>query len=665
MKILILMFLVMAMPLLSNEYKEYVIKFKKYDINTIEKYKKDYDIKKYFSLSNEKLLELKLSGEKLTGNKLNDLRTYFFTNLTQLEYRNIKKDKNISIIYENIKNIPRPIAEDIAPVTGNWVNKQGYIDDFEHNGGLNAKYGWQFVGGKGKNVTIADIEGGWTTDHEDLGIEDENLYDENGKNLTGTPKDGENHDNNHGTSVLGEIASADNSYGTTGIANKANIKVINDYSAEYGYSTADAILRGISVLEVGSIILLESQKAGPNYHYDSNNPESQHGLVPDEWYQAEFDAIKTASSNGFIVIEAGANGEQNLDDPVYHSCNGDINTFFGDKTGTQACFDVDIRDSGAIIVGAGNPPRGNWGTHRAKMYYTSYGKRVDVQAWGMEIYTTGYGDVFYPNSDDKQAYTKQFGGTSGASPMITGITAVLQSRYKEKNNGQTLNAIQIREILKDPNNSRPQNGDEVTEHIGPQPDIELIFRNYLNDVYSCDPKCSDWEYCDQDNAICKPQDNRCNENEYCSSELDCKISTHTCVEPCTLLECKDWENCNAQARKCELKIGMCNNKSDCNEEEYCNPVTNQCIDYCKNLTCQENSTCTRTEDKSYAECVCDAHYLMNDANICEYVKPKPIKKPRNNDSCSFSDEGSYLNLIFIMFFLFLLSKKSYNFKNNS
>jgi hypothetical protein len=657
MKSLFLFFLILfAINLKAVEYKEYVLKFKNYDETKISEYKKDFNIKKYFSLDNQKLLSLKLEGEKLSGNKLADLRTYFLIELTENEFKNIKYDKNISSIYENIKNIPRPtIAVDIAPATSNWTQYQGYIDDFENHTGLNAKYGWQFVGGRGENVTVVDIEGGWTHDHEDLGIEDPNLYSENGQNLTGTPMDGESHDNNHGTSVLGEIASANNEYGTTGIAHESNIKVINDYSKEYGYSTADAIIRGISVLDKGSVILLESQKGGPNYKYNPVNPGSQYGLVPDEWLSAEFDAIKTATSNGFVIIEAGANGEQNLDSVDYHTCDGDVNTYFTDNHGTEPCFDVNTRDSGAIIVGAGNPPSGSWGVTMAKMYYTSYGKRVDVQAWGMEIYTTGYGDLFYPNNDDKQAYTTQFGGTSGASPMITGVAALLQSRYKQKNPNKYLTSIEIREILK--NNGHPQNGNELTEHIGPLPDIKLIFENYLNDVYNCVPKCSDWEYCLFEEANCKPKENMCNVNEDCSSDKDCNTVTHECVDPCILLDCKEWQTC--ENRACLLNEGRCNNDGDCLDTESCNPVVNKCVDPCVNVSCLENSYCLRLEENTRAECVCNDNYLLNNENICEYVEPTVTPK-KTSSSCDYSSEGSKSSYLFIMFFLFLIYKKRYN-----
>ena len=611
MKLIILItILFLSLNLYSIEPKEYVLKFKTYNQNSILKYEENYKIKKYFTQDNKVLLNLKQNGERLSNNKLADLRTYFLIKLNKKEYENIFDDENISIVYENIKNIPRPIAQDLAPVTSSWVDIQGYIHDFNTHAGLSAYYGWKFLGGAGKNVTVVDIEGGWTHDHEDLGIEEPFLYDNNGNNLSGTPFDGDSHDNNHGTSVLGEIASAQNNYGTTGIAYKSNMKVVNDYSKEYGYSTADAIIRAISVLEKGSIILLESQKDGPNYHYDEANPYSQFGLVPDEWLQAEFDAIKTATSNGFIIIEAGANGEQNLDTIDYNTCNGDINTFLGDKSGSKPCFDIETRDSGAIIVGAGNPPTGGYGEVRAKMYYTSYGKRVDVQAWGAGIYTTAYGDLFYPNNDDKQAYTAEFGGTSGASPMITGIVAQLQSRYKEKNSGECLNAKEIRDIIKNPNYSNPQRGNDLTEHVGPQPDIKLIFENYLGDYDLCAPSCGEWAECSQTGCIVK--EGRCDKNETCSSS------------------------------------------------EYCNIYIHECVDPCNSLTCQDNSTCTRFNENSRAECVCDKNYLINDNNECEYVEPKkPIENSKgSDDSCSFSDnsKNSYF-FIFLLLSVFLLRKK--------
>jgi len=626
------------------------LRFKKFDSNIISKYRKKYNLKKYFSISNDKLLKLKLIGEKKSGVELADLRTYFRVTLTKEEFNEFKKDKNILLIYKEIKNIPRPQAIDIQPVTPNWENEQGYIESFENYGGINSRYAWQFQGGRGKNVTVVDIEGGWDNLHEDLGLTDPYIYDENGNNLTGTPIEGENHINSQGTAVLGEIYAQKNDYGITGIAHKSTIKVINDYCKEYGYSTADAIIRGISVLPIGSIILLESQKGGPNYQFDPDNPDSQYGLVPDEWLQAEFDAIKTATANGFVIVEAGANGEQNLDDEVYSTCKGDINTYFTDNSGNEPCFDTNTRDSGAIIVAAGNPPNGNWGVFRSKMYYTSYGKRIDVQAWGMDIYSIGYGDLFFPDNDVLQAYTSQFGGTSGASPIITGISALVQSRYMEKNNNDTLTSQQIREILKNPLYSHKQKGDEINEHIGPLPDLKLIFKLYFNDNYTCQPHCEDWEYCKQDEAVCKNLQGRCSFDSDCTEDKICDTKTHNCVIPCEIIACEEWQTCNNDTRSCLLKENRCNNDNDCSDFENCNPVVHKCIDPCNNLQCQENSTCKRFDDNTIAECICNKGYFLNNDNICEKAPEQNLKK--GSESCNFGNKN-FINLILMLIFLLI------------
>ncbi|MBN2693631.1 S8 family serine peptidase [bacterium] len=385
MKILIL--LILASTLYSAEY---IIKFRDFNISDIENYKKIYSLKKHFSTSDETLLMLKERGEKYSGEELADLRTYYQGELSITNLKTLKKDSNIELIYE------KPIIQKLPTTTPNYEAKQGYLLANSTNGGVDAKYAWSFQGGKAEGITVVDIEYDWILDHEDLQLQNAILYDSNGKNLTGTPIIAEaNPDmadsNYHGTAVLGEIAGKNNGFGVTGLAYESEIKVVSSYTREYGFSVADAIIRSIPVLKKGSVILLEAQTTRTE-----DNGTGKY--IPVEYYQAEFDAIKTATSNGMIIVEAGGNGDQNLDDQ----------TLFGTK------FQKNVRDSGAIIVGAGAPPSGNYGTARSKLYFSSYGSRVDVQAWGFEIYSTGYGDIFYPSSDPKRSYTKVFGGTSGA-----------------------------------------------------------------------------------------------------------------------------------------------------------------------------------------------------------------------------------------------------------
>ena len=93
-------------------------------------------------------------------------------------------------------------------------------------------------------------------------------------------------------------------------------------------------------------------------------------------------------------IEAAGNGRVDLDD---------------DRC--QQRFDRNIRDSGAIIVGAGHAET------RERLSFSSYGQRVDLQGWGHRVTTTGYGGLFDP-SDIRQRYTSSFNGTSSASPIV-------------------------------------------------------------------------------------------------------------------------------------------------------------------------------------------------------------------------------------------------------
>ena len=120
--------------------------------------------------------------------------------------------------------------------------------------------------------------------------------------------------------------------------------------------------------------------------------QDQLGCGPVEASQSVFDVIQRAASLGRIVLEAAGNGRVDLGGP---SCNG--------------AFNRNLRDSGAIIVGAGSA------TDHSRLGFSSYGSRVDVQGWGEKVATTGYGDAF-DLTDETRLYTYRFGGTSSATP---------------------------------------------------------------------------------------------------------------------------------------------------------------------------------------------------------------------------------------------------------
>lgn len=197
---------------------------------------------------------------------------------------------------------------------------------------------------------------------------------------------------------------ANNTYGVTGIVPAATIIITPTIADLYGgqHNPAAAINLATKYLRPGDIILIEQQTCVCQVVCTN---DSQRGFGPQEWEQHSFDAISMATGNGITVVQAAGNGEVNLDHP---DCLGR--------------FDRNVRNSGAIIVGAGDP------VQRWRLDFSSYGSRVDLQGWGRDVFTTGFGHWSRTEPDDlRQRYTHDFNGTSSASPMVAGAAAAIQS----------------------------------------------------------------------------------------------------------------------------------------------------------------------------------------------------------------------------------------------
>jgi len=119
--------------------------------------------------------------------------------------------------------------------------------------------------------------------------------------------------------------------------------------------------------------------------------------------------------------------------------------------------------------------------------YSNYGSRIDCYGWGENIVTCGYGDLDDGGGDDDQTYTEVFGGTSGASPMITGAALILQGKY-EATTGTRLSPLQMRSLLSNPATGTDQ-GPDTAGYISVMPDLRAIIEDTLGlvpDVYSRD-----------------------------------------------------------------------------------------------------------------------------------------------------------------------------------
>ena len=359
--------------------------------------------------------------------------------------RALKQWRSVETVYADYP-VPDPLvnaANDPRAVD------QDYLDAAPV--GIDARYAWNFTGGDGAGQRFIDMERGWTLDHEDLAAHSASL-------LHGTLLDSSRA---HGTAVLGQICAVDNTVGCVGITpNVASVNVVS-----YHMSTRpDAMIAAISNLSFGDVLLLEAQVSVPS--------STANMLGPCEVLDADYEAIRLATALGIIVVEAGGNGTNNGSTPAF-----DLDAY-DNAAGQRILFrdpaNPDFRDSGAIIVSAATSA-----DPHTRMAWAPHGQRIDCYAWGENINTTNSNSTGSTN-----LYQTGFGGTSGASPIITGAALAIQG-MAQASFGFRFSPRQMRAILSNPATGTAPAVTETT-HIGVMPNLRAIIDNLLNitpDVY--------------------------------------------------------------------------------------------------------------------------------------------------------------------------------------
>jgi serine protease len=325
---------------------------------------------------------------------------------------------------------PAAIRGDILPLpTPDFTGQQDYL--YSTPVGLDAPSAWATAGGRGDNMKFIDVELGWVLNHEDFDAS-KHFYQ------GGAAMDPAYYD--HGTAVMGEVVGMVNGYGVDGFASDAQWGVVAITVGEWP-NVPHYFQEAIDNLDAGDVWLIELQMYPSGF-----------SATPMEWLQVNYDVIWTGCwADGVVCIEAGANGTQDLDSPAW-----------------GGVFDRNIRDSGAIMVGAGTP------TGRVAEWFTNWGSRMDVHAWGSSIVTTGYGDL-YTGGSIQTEYTGTFGGTSGASPMVTGSALCLQGIAKSYYS-TTLTPDALRTLL----NSTGIDHLDPSKEIGPRPDLGAAVASLLS-----------------------------------------------------------------------------------------------------------------------------------------------------------------------------------------
>ena len=355
----------------------------------------------------------------------------------------LRRVREIELVYrEKTATDPVNAADDT------YAGSEDFLDAAPT--GVDARWVWTQPNGSGAGMHFIDLEQGWLLGHEDL-PSPTLIFNDNRDGVAG-------YVGNHGASVLGEVAGVDNTRGIIGLApNVASVRTTSHFNNATGaLHVADALLAAVAASPRPHVVLIEVQIGA--------------ALLPVETDPANLDAIRVAVANGIIVVEAGGNGNNDLD--AWTDAMGKHRLNRGS---------ADFVDSGAILAGAGEAAlphnRSIWGGGQG----SNFGSRVDCYAWGDSIVSAGYGDLAGAGNT---SYTSVFGGTSGASPIITGSALLVQGMYAAST-GTLLSPQQMRVLLSNPATGTAQGGG-VAGHIGVMPNLRSIVEDTLGlvpDVY--------------------------------------------------------------------------------------------------------------------------------------------------------------------------------------
>jgi len=279
---------------------------------------------------------------------------------------------------------------------------------------------------------------------------------------------------NHGTNVLGVILAADNGVGITGIASNASGTLYPSFDVMGGFRGQDAIASAIVDMRPGDVLNFSWGFRG--YAYFNDRLSSELPVNPVHSNAAYSTVMGVASAAGIACVVAAGMG------PVAIQGSSDIDLGFiivtavwpGNMTigttnpdaapGYAAC-ELDYEEEALSLI---RYPTSNYaGTDAA-----AADEQPTTSAWGYAVATTGattrFDNTTVPNPelflfqgvndappsdnapnlqiDRLRLYTQDFGGTSSAAAMITGIVARMQASAKQYF-GTPLMPDQIRNVL--------------------------------------------------------------------------------------------------------------------------------------------------------------------------------------------------------------------------
>lgn len=397
----------------------------------------DLRLQKELLISEEKLQEMEVSAMKISGSSdaVKKLRGIF---KIEVAYPSNAKLLEIATELERLSIVdycslvslePIQPPSDIPPVTPNFETNQTYI---QANPGVNMQHAWD-LGLNGQGIRLRDVEYGFNKNHEEMA----DIATSIATGMTVSSSAFADY-TEHGTGVFGILYAHKGTYGISGLAYGAAELILFPEWQQIGYNRVNAITQSIANSTVGDVIVYEMQSDGPG-------PSSTDYILA-EYSQVVWDLTHAATQAGITIVAAAGNGNVDLDGALYESY-------------------MARGDSGAIVVGAGTSD-----VNHNRMSYSTYGSRVDLQAWGENVQSigklTGLSYTLIGN-DFNQSYII-FTGTSAATPIVASCAAVLQSYYHSLT-GNYLTSVELRNILQTTGIAQ---GSGVGGNIGPIPNMQ-------------------------------------------------------------------------------------------------------------------------------------------------------------------------------------------------